>query len=191
MDSYETMQKKIDDISNYKITFMSGWYFHIPLSDQRKYFQLHYSLKKKYYENNGLYKNIMHFKSKGYIIVGVHARRGDYKHYEGGAYFYDWCVYKQKILEVQNLLQETNNIKFVIFSNDSVPKFLLSNDIIVSTEQWYLDHHLMGLCNYLFGPPSTFSLWASFIGGVKYCPLNNPNENMTISDFKEYESPLC
>jgi len=39
------------------------------------------------------------------------------------------------------------------------------------------------MCDYLIGPPSTFTLWASYVGKVKYFHLKNKSGEIAIDDF--------
>lgn len=41
----------------------------------------------------------------------------------------------------------------------------------------------MSKCDYLNGPPSTFTLWASYMGRVKYYQIKDNTGNIYINDF--------
>jgi hypothetical protein len=72
---------------------------------------------------------------------------------------------------------------FIIFSNEVI--LIKENEnIIISKNKWYVDHFLMGQCDLLIGPPSTFTLWASYIGKVKYFHIENKSGKISIDDFK-------
>jgi hypothetical protein len=78
------------------------------------------------------------------------------------------------------------NSKIIIFSSDNV-KFKENEKLLISKEDWYIDHHLMSICDYLIGPHSTFTLWASFIGKNTYFSIRDASGDMdnTVSDFRE------
>lgn len=59
-----------------------------------------------------------------------------------------------------------------------------NDNIKKSTNEWYIDHFLMSKCDYLIGPPSTFTMWASYIGKVKYYHIENDSGEIRLSDFK-------
>lgn len=46
----------------------------------------------------------------------------------------------------------------------------------------------MSQCDYLIGPPSTFTGWASYIGNVPLKYIESKNIDFTLEDFKIYES---
>jgi hypothetical protein len=52
---------------------------------------------------------------------------------------------------------------FIIFSNANVA-FAESDSLLISKEPWYIDHLIMSKCDYLICPPSTFPLWAYYMG---------------------------
>ena len=73
--------------------------------------------------------------------------------------------------------------KFIIFSNESSSFDETSNNIYISQNAWYVDHHLMSQCDYLIGPPSTFTMWASYIGKVKYFHMKDNSGKINLCDF--------
>jgi hypothetical protein len=46
------------------------------------------------------------------------------------------------------------------------------------------DMYALAGCDYIIGPPSTFSMWASFIGKVPLFHLHDREINFSLSDFK-------
>ena len=191
LDSLETMQQKTTDLGKYKIVFLSGWFLRMPLSKHRAYLKHAFSLRSKYIRHNVLVNTVKECKHQGYILVGVHARRGDYEAYEGGKYFYSWDFYLQKIKEMESLLGGNNKVRFILFSNEKVPSTFQLENLIISSEPWYIDHHLMSQCDYLMGPPSTFTIWAGFLGEGRFCQIDNVNQKLSLSDFYKIENPLC
>jgi hypothetical protein len=141
-----------------------------------------YTLKEEYYHGNLLFKKIMDKKNEGKTVIGVHIRWGDYRYFEDGQYFYDEHVY---LKYMANLAKINKNCFFIIFSNE---KTSFSNDskIVVSEEEWYIDQFLMSRCDYLIGPFSTFTLWASYMGRVKYFHIQDEEANITFDNFAMY-----
>lgn len=104
----------------------------------------------------------------GYVLVGVHIRKKDYKNFLGGKYYYDYEVYKKRMEEVARLIQ--GQTLFIIFSDEKVEREQLINEqiyqIVISSNAAIIDMIMMSHCDYLIGPPSTFSGWSSFWGEV-------------------------
>ena len=118
------------------------------------------------------------------IIVGVHIRRGDYKYYRNGIFYYDDSVYLKYMKSIEIKINDSlkKECFFVIFSDETVTIKGVKN-MIVSKNKWYIDHMLMGKCDLLIGPPSTFTLWASYIGKVKYFYIQNKSGGIDFDDF--------
>lgn len=187
-DSEQDFEENSNKISNFRIKFISGWYFRHNLKKHREYFKNKYSLRKEYIEYNETFLKLLKYKRSKITLIGVHIRRGDYKIWENGAYYFDWSVYLSKILELRTLLSHSGhqNTQIIVFSNEEVGEYNFDENITISREPWFVDHCLMGMCDYLIGPPSTFSMWASFIGGAKLCFLTSAEQQLKLSDFKEY-----
>lgn len=119
------------------------------------------------------------------IIVGVHIRRGDYRTFNNGMYFYTNAQYRSILLKVNDLFKDKNTL-FFISSNEKIDLtdfqgcecFLIDNSMAISD--------LYGLCisDYIIGPPSTFSGWASFYGNKPLYFIENLSESFGRDDFK-------
>lgn len=104
------------------------------------------------------------------LIVGFHIRRGDYRTYESGRFFLsneDWLLVFSSVRN--QVLRSGRTFKGILFSNEDVSPFLGGNsDLVLAPGLVYEDLALMSQCDYLVGPPSTFSGWASFVGSVPF-----------------------
>jgi len=90
------------------------------------------------------------------------------------------CTLKK---EVEN--NSNKKCFFIIFSNEDV--LIKKNEYIhISKNKWYIDHFLMSKCDYLIGPSSTFTLWASYIGKVKFYHISNDSGEINLNDFKYF-----
>jgi len=165
------------------VVYVGGWAFRVPelIEKYRLEMQNKYALKTPYYEHSELTQKANNLKSDGYTLIGVHIRRGDYKTWKKGAYYYEDEVYKNQMDNVSKQLMQQGKEKqlFLLFSNESLD-FQESANLLISKENWYVDHYIMSLCDYLIGPPSTFTLWANIIGNAKLFYLFNKNEKITI-----------
>ena len=117
--------------------------------------------------------------------IAVHIRHGDYALWRGGQFDYPNFVYLSAIAQVLRLVP--GRARIVIFTDDrwldrSVYHAAF-DDVVFSSSSPRSDHYLMSLSNYIVGPPSTFSLWASYIGQVKYCHINSPGDVIGADSF--------
>lgn len=154
----------------HNVIYVGGWRFRVPeLTEKFKVrMSQKYALKKAYWQDNTLELKTENLKTEGYTLVGVHIRRGDYKKWKGGMYFFKDEIYKKymEALTKKMLNEGKEKFVFILFSNEEL-EFKESNEQLISKENWYIDHRIMSKCNYLIGPPSTFTLWAGYIGQSK------------------------
>lgn len=174
------------DVKNLRITknllhagrkiYVAGWHFRVQNLVDKHTDELirKYTLKKTFYAGNPFIDKLITIKNKNTIIIGMHIRRGDYKHFENGKYCFHDDVYKKYMKTIQDYLEKTYQRKcmFVIFSNE-ITSFKTAEDIYVSNNAWYIDHLAMSQCDFLIGPPSTFTMWAAFMGRIQYYHIVN------------------
>jgi len=163
---------------------LDGWHLRVP-ELTRKY---HDTLVKKYTIRDELLPREPLFGtwSQDKKYVAVHIRRGDYRNFLGGQYFYDWAVYRQAMTAIEKNIREAFHCPtaFLIFS-DEPAEVMKAENVTISHYPWYLDHVLMSRCDYIFGPPSTFSAWASYVGKTSYYHLENRDDiTMSLERFR-------
>jgi hypothetical protein len=120
------------------------------------------------------------------IVIGIHLRRGDYKTYKNGRYYYDdqtnVCWMNQ-----MSILFTEKKVAFFIASNEPVnlSAFIPFDCFISEINSPMDDLFSLSLCDYIIGPPSTYSMWASFYGKKPLRILDFKNEKIhTIDEFE-------
>lgn len=118
------------------------------------------------------------------ITIGVHIRRGDYKSYREGIYFYELETYKAQMQHLAGLYADKNPSFFICsdepFGESEFKDFnIIQNKNGNATEDLYL----LSTCDYLIAPPSTFSKWASFYGEVPLYVIEEANQLPEQKDF--------
>lgn len=120
------------------------------------------------------------------IVIGVHIRHGDYKTFRGGRYYYTLDDFHKFMLQIQNLFIE-KEVAFFISSNEhfSVDCFTGCHCFRFDNEPSgdILDLYTLSICDRIFGPWSTYSRWASFIGEVPLCFIKSKSQILTDNDF--------
>lgn len=129
-------------------------------------------------------KEIKAARALGDVVVGVHIRRKDYIDFFNGKYYYSNEVYLNKLSEIERLF-EGKKCVFVICSDEQIDKNEFANfTALIAGRQAIVDLYLLAECDYLIGPPSTFTAWASFYGNVPLNYLREPNQPMDYESFK-------
>lgn len=118
-------------------------------------------------------------------LVGIHLRRTDYKSWLGGRYYYPLSLYIKLIKQTADCIP--GKLKFIVFSDENLtPEQLEAEhlDMDFSQNPFMIDYILLSRCDYLIGPPSTFSGTASFLGKAKKFTIWSTNSNIhSINDF--------
>lgn len=173
----------LEDAKN-KTLVPYGWSYRDGKS-VKKYFEeikKYFEPKDEYLINvNIFFKNI---REEDKIVVGVHIRRGDYKDFENGNYFFDDMTYIDKMKQIKSIFSK--NIVFLICSDETINLDIYEkNDLIVKKPFNTLieDLYSLSYCDYIIGVPSTFSLWAAFYGRKPLCVIKKKDDIIRKNDF--------
>ena len=117
-------------------------------------------------------------------IIAVHIRRGDYKEFLDGRYYFEDDVYLQKMIDTQKLLSPAS-VCFAIFSNENIniKNFEGVNISFKNTNSPIGDMWGISLCDYIMGPLSTFSMWSSFLKNVPLLFINKQTAIKSLTEF--------
>lgn len=123
----------------------------------------------------------------GCLLVGVHVRRGDYRGFAGGRYFFSDEEYVRFLKMTQEVLP--GKVRFVMVSDEPLDEFFFKHkglDVsIFRGEDFREDLVMLSLCDYVIGPWSSFSWWASYYGGNKLCHLHNRDDVVRFDSFHD------
>lgn len=180
----EQLEEYRKQLSTHKFVSCNGWWFWN--SELIVKYRNHYkTIFKPNVDENYLYSMFLNRQSPDEKLVGVHIRRGDFLQHEGGKYFYSDSVYLDKIHHINEQL--SNNCRIIIFSNDiNLNKEVYQrnfDNLLFSDRSVIEDHYLMSQCDYLIGPPSTFTLWGSYMGEVPFLHLYDANQEALLHTF--------
>jgi hypothetical protein len=128
-------------------------------------------------------------RSQADVVVGLHIRHGDYRHHLGGRFFYEVPVYLHFAHRLRELLAP-RRVAFLVCSN--APH--AADDFAGLT--WSAgpggvvsDLAALAGCDYVLGPPSSFSSWAAFLGRTRLLRLQDPAMELRLEDFAVQEAP--
>ena len=113
--------------------------------------------------------------------IAVHLRRGDYSNFAGGRFYYSNEDYKKWM---QGLFSREYNLQFLLFSNEKIEISEFDNlPIMVMKGNVAEDLYAMSKCDFIMGPPSSFSRCAAYMGKKKRLVLLDRNKCYSFSDF--------
>lgn len=129
------------------------------------------------------------------IRLGVHIRRGDYAVWKDGIYCYSNEKYAQYIVQFANLFPEKIIDVFLSTNDQSVTSDIFSQLVPNNRVHIHLlggnaveDLFMLSECDYIIGPPSTFSLVATMYRDVPLCRMDTvDSEGLQMSDFRLFD----
>ena len=181
------MQEKYEQmLLQKKLVFVHGWRFrNFELTEKyQKELVGKYSILPELYETNELYQKVLKIDHSAFNLVGVHVRKGDYRTWKNGIYFFEDAVYQTYMnnLDAELCNKTGKKTMFIVFSNENV-QIKSTETNLISKNPWYVDQKMMSLCDYLIGPPSTFTLWASYLGNAQYYQITNDSGKINLDEF--------
>lgn len=120
------------------------------------------------------------------VTIGVHIRRGDYKEWLGGIYYYADAQYVRILSELKNqFLSQGKEVRFLLCSNEPIDftNYENLNCFSIPNTTGTKDLCALSQCNYIIGPPSSYSQWASFMGEVPVKFIMSGDEQIYLEDF--------
>lgn len=158
-------------VSTAKYNFIAGWLYRG--ENNLKHYKTHVKSMFQLNDRNAAMVDSYvqgHFLSQG-INIGVHIRQGDYAGFEGGRYYFDSAEYATILSEVAHFYRD-KKVRFHICSNVEQEIGVFEGlDVSLSKASPVIDLYTLSRCDLILGPPSTFTLWASFMTGVHILTL--------------------
>jgi len=117
------------------------------------------------------------------VLVGVHVRQGDYAEFLGGRFLFSTEVYA-RVMHAAAALFSGRRVGFLVCSN--LPQQISDpalGRVHYGTGGVIEDLYALAACDYLIGPPSTFSLWASFYGQVPLWEMHDAVSAPKLDEF--------
>lgn len=118
------------------------------------------------------------------ILVGVHIRHGIVTFANARQYFYTTNRYTEMMDEIVALFPN-KQIGFLICSDWAQDQEQFSRfRATFGTHDMIEDLYALAECDYIVGPPSTFTQWASFYGKVPLNVISAVDQRQAIEDFR-------
>ncbi len=122
------------------------------------------------------------------MVIGIHIRRGDYATWNDGRFFYELEDYHRFMCRIQRLYCD-KRVAFFISSNENfslnIFKGCECRRFVNEPSGAILDLYTLSVCDRIIGPFSSYSRWASFIGEVPLCFLEEKNQQFTENSFSK------
>ncbi|GET38742.1 alpha-1,2-fucosyltransferase [Microseira wollei] len=187
-DSKVTEQVKANSIA-----FMQGWllrdgWFVQDLANLRKHREAireYFKPLEKYRQNVDKLISTMR-RNDADILIGIHIRQGDYQQHQNGRYFYQSEDYVKVMASVKQLFADKKVKILICYNAKQDQKLLAQFDYYFGNNQIIEDMYSLAECDYIMGPPSSYTMWASFYGDKPLYMIRDLNKTPNLNDFVRF-----
>ena len=118
------------------------------------------------------------------VVIGVHIRHTDYRRWKGGKYFFPISRYAEWMRELIPQFPGAK-VSFLVCSDEPrAEQEFPGLPVVLSVNTPVGDLCALSKCDYVFGPLSTYSQWASFYGNVPLFHVHDSNHRMDRAQFR-------
>ena len=167
-----------------KIVFVHGWRIRAPESVKRHaekirdYFRPVAGLEAASRQVVGRLRQVAE------VIIGVHLRRSDYRTWKQGQYFFPPERYAAWMRELAAQFPGRKTAFFACSDEPRQASEFPGLAVVIGTGPPIVDLYALAGCDYILGPPSTFSQWASFYGNKPLYQLRSGDDRVERNKFR-------
>jgi len=173
-----------------RIILVNGWNFRVP-----DLVRLHAQRIRSYFQpieefDRASCRAVERLREQADVVVGVHIRRGDYRTWRDGKCFFTIDRYASWMRELAAQFAN-RKVSFLICSDETRTEKEFSGLAVgFGPGSPVGDLDALAKCDYIFGPVSTYSQWASFFRNKPLFHLDDQNarldrERFYVSDLRE------
>jgi len=172
---------------DYSMVFLSGLYFLAAKSLISRAQEIRSIFLPRTEIMSRVHKRILEARQISDLLVGIHMRQGDYRTFCNGLMFYT----SQEYVDVMRGLRDQrtdHRVTFMVCSDEKqAPDLFTGLHVAFGPGDPVGDMYALAHCDYIVGPNSTFSQWASFWGNV---PLHVLDWRTALT-YGRFEPILC
>jgi hypothetical protein len=152
-------------IAHARVVLVNGWNFRAPGCLQRQAPEVRAYFQPVEEHARASRQAVDRLRRQADVIVGVHIRRGDYRRWAGSKFFFPISRYAAWMRQLAGQFSGSR-VAFLVCSEEPPhPREFEGLSVGFGPGLPIEDLYALAGCDYIFGPPSTFSQWASFYGG--------------------------
>ena len=185
-DEIETYKKYLLQKKN---VVVEGWGFRVIdlTTKYHDHFIERYTLKESHWHQHPAVMQYLELRAANpkKLFVAVHIRRGDYRTWMDGKYYFSDETYLAYMDQMEKIATTASGTTpYLLIFSDVKIELPRNKNYLLEQNDWYIDQYLMSKCDYIIGPPSTFSMWASYIGKTRYYHFTSQSDKFDLVDFK-------
>ena len=132
-------------------------------------------------DKNIVRRRMAEARKRGDKVLGVHIRWSDYR---GSDWFFSLQEFNDSIASVRSSAGG-DKLACVVSSSEKIGRSQLPPEcILLEGNNPIADMYTLSECDYIMGPPSTFSGWASFFGGKPLLEMRDHGKRAEIDNAR-------
>ena len=173
-----------EPIRDAKVVFVHGFHFRAPNWMERHAEKIRAYFRPIEQHDRASREAVDRLRQQADVVVGVHIRRGDYANWSGGKYFFPVSRYAAWMQEMAGQFPG-RRVAFLVCSNEPRRAEEFGGlSVGIAAGVPVEDLYALARCDYLLGPLSSFTQWASFYGGKPLFHLRSPNDRIERERFR-------
>ena len=180
----------VDLLNQAKFTLLAGWKVRSWLLVEKHQHTVRECLALKESHAATATKFIQELRQKSDYLIGVLIRQYDYRFILEGKYFFETQQYIDWIQQAQDLFGTSFKVGFVVASDEPQDFELFKHlnvhfatGIAVGKGHYLESMAELSQCDMIMTPPSTFGVWAAFLGDIPILPLYDPSQVVSKQDL--------
>lgn len=173
-----------DKIRDARIVFVNGWNFRAPALVQRHAEKIRPYFRPVAEFEQASRQAIQRLRQQADIVIGVHVRQGDYRAFRAGAYFYPVAQYAAWMKEMAEQFPGEKAAFFVCSDEPRQEQEFPGLRVGVGAGPAVADMCTLARCDYILGPVSSFSMWASFYGNTPLFLIRDGKARIERKEFR-------
>ncbi len=171
-------------LANKSMVFVDGWHFRASgllakhAAEVRDYLRPVTSIAE------AAQRHVGRLREGADVVVGIHRRKGDYRTWLGGRYYFDDACYRRWMDQIA-AQHAGKRVAFLVCSDEALlGSALAPHKVAAGLGSPLADMTTLSLCDKIIGPVSTFSQWASFAGDVPLMLLTRAEQSVEHVNFQ-------
>ena len=171
-------------IAEARVVFVYGWIFRAPEAMRRQAEKVRAYFRPIAEFEQASTQAVAALRRDAEVVVGVHVRQEDYRRWRKGTCFFTMPQYAAWMRELAGQFPG-QRVSFLVCSDEPRrQEEFLGLRVGFGPGSAIGDVYALAKCDYILGPLSSYSQWASFYGNKPLYQLRSTNDRPELKDFK-------